>query len=686
MRRSLWKRLLGFAVVAAVAAPVSMVAGFHLASAATLQIHVSGNQLVDGAGTPVILHGADLSGTEFSCDQGGGPTDRGWSIYGGQPLDQLSTYQAMAAWNINVVRVPLNEDCWLNINGVNPAYAGANYQQAIETEVNLINQAGMVAIIDLHWTSPGPYAAVAQQPVPDADHSVAFWQSVATTFQYNPAVIYDLFNEPFLYSNYFTNPNQDAWQCWLDGCSLNQFISAGQIGPDGSTTGYTTTYTWNSAGTQTLINAIRATGASQPILVNGLDWANDDSGWLANLPVDPDGQLIAGAHDYPGESCDTTSCWDSQQAPISATYPFLVGETGDSTSVPVTFLPTFLPYATSHGWSYLAWTWNPWGYTDDVLVTDWSGTPNAGEGAYYQQYLLSLPPSPLTGESAPPIAAPDPPQSATPAPTATPTPTSTATPKPTATSTPKPTATPTPTATAKPTATPTPKPTATAKPTATPKPAATAKPTATPKSKHGSKPTPTPSPTATPTTAADPPPPASGSPLYTDNFASDTLGSVPTGWTVQGLYAGLIVTASGTSHGQVYTHDGWTATTSAGDSTWTNYMLSLDVQPSAWASEEDCVAVRYVDANDHYAFCFEGGGWVGFGKIDNGVVTSLAQVPLAYTNEWHTLSITASGSRFTVTLDGASILTVADSTFSHGAIGFDVNAPVSFAGVTVNAS
>jgi hypothetical protein len=219
-RRSVWKRLLGFAVVAAVAVPVSMVAGFHLASAATLQIHVSGNQLVDGAGSPVILHGADLSGTEFACDQGGGPTDRGWSIYGGQPLGQLSTYQAMAAWNINVVRVPLNEDCWLNINGVNPAYAGVAYQQAIETEVSLINQAGMVAILDLHWTSPGAYAAVAQQPLPDADHSVAFWQSVATTFKANPAVIYDLFNEPFLYSSYFTNPNQNAWQCWLDGCSL----------------------------------------------------------------------------------------------------------------------------------------------------------------------------------------------------------------------------------------------------------------------------------------------------------------------------------------------------------------------------------------------------------------------------------------------------------------------------------
>ncbi len=277
LRRSVWKRLVGTAVVGLAAVLLVQTAGVRL-TAAPLAIHVVGNHLVDGAGATIALHGADLSGTEFACDQGGGPTERGWSIYGGQPLDQLSTYQAMAAWDIDVVRVPLNEDCWLGINGVNPAYAGANYQEAIATEVSLINQAGMIAILDLHWTSPGAYAAVAQQPMADADHSIAFWQSVATYFAGDPATIFDLFNEPFFYGNYFTNPSQDPWQCWLDGCSLNQFISAGQIGPDGTTTGYTTTYTWNTAGMQTLIDAIRAAGATQPILVNGLDWANDDFG------------------------------------------------------------------------------------------------------------------------------------------------------------------------------------------------------------------------------------------------------------------------------------------------------------------------------------------------------------------------------------------------------------------------
>ena len=58
-----------------------------------------------------------------------------------------------------------------------------------------------------------------------------------------------------------------------------------------------------------MVNAIRATGATQPILLGGLSYANDLSGWLAHEPVDPEHQLAASFHNYYGESCDTTSCW-----------------------------------------------------------------------------------------------------------------------------------------------------------------------------------------------------------------------------------------------------------------------------------------------------------------------------------------------------------------------------------------
>ena len=67
----------------------------------------------------------------------------------------------MKMWKINVVRIPLNEDCWLGLNGANPS--GDPYQKAIISYVNLINQNKMYVIVDLHWNAPGSTKATGQQ-------------------------------------------------------------------------------------------------------------------------------------------------------------------------------------------------------------------------------------------------------------------------------------------------------------------------------------------------------------------------------------------------------------------------------------------------------------------------------------------------------------------------------------------
>ena len=339
---------------------------------AGLAIHVSGTHLVDASNAPVVLRGADVSGTEFACAQ-----NNGNDPYGGAPLGTASTFEAMRAWNINVIRLPLNEDCWLGINGVE--VGGAAYRSAIETEVSAAHAAGLFVIVDLHWTAPGSHRALAQNPAPDADHSPAFWTSVAATFASDPGLIFDLFNEPYDYWGTDTDP----WNGWLNGDVQKQYVTGGSP--------YTVTENWQTAGMQQLVTAVRATGAAQPILINGLDWGNDDSGWLTHAPSDPLGQIIAGAHIYPGESCDTAACWAGVFPAISARYPVLIGETGDSSPGPAMFLPAFLGYADTQGWSYLAWTWNPWQDPSYVLVADWTGTPTAGEGAAWKSHFLKFP-------------------------------------------------------------------------------------------------------------------------------------------------------------------------------------------------------------------------------------------------------------------------------------------------------
>jgi hypothetical protein len=44
--------------------------------------------------------------------------------------------------------------------------------------MNLLNSFGIVAIVELHWNASGITLADKQAPMPDADHSPAFWQSV----------------------------------------------------------------------------------------------------------------------------------------------------------------------------------------------------------------------------------------------------------------------------------------------------------------------------------------------------------------------------------------------------------------------------------------------------------------------------------------------------------------------------
>jgi hypothetical protein len=338
-----------------------------------LTVNDSKGQLLAG-GKPVILRGADASGTETACAQN-------WTTdpYGGQPFGSVATFQAMAAWGINVVRIPLNEDCWLGINGVE--VGGAVYQQGIATEVAAAHAAGLYAILDLHWSAPGTQRALSQNPAPDQDHSVVFWQQVAAAFRADRGVIFDLYNEPYDYWGV-----GDAWTGWLNGTTQTQYVTGGSP--------YTVTANWQTAGMQQLVNTVRAAGATQPILVNGLDWANDDSGWLAHVPADPARQLIAGAHIYPGESCATSSCWSGVFPAIRAAgYPILIGETGDAsttTSDPGQsnwLANNFFGYADSQGWSYLAWTWNVWSNADDVLITGWNGTPTSGEGTEWKTHL-----------------------------------------------------------------------------------------------------------------------------------------------------------------------------------------------------------------------------------------------------------------------------------------------------------
>src|SRR5262249_40527025 len=78
-------------------------------------LHVVGNHIENADGATVLLRGVNRLGTEYQCVHNVGLFDG--------PSTQASV-AAIASWKgVNAVRVPLNEACWLAINGVNPAYS-----------------------------------------------------------------------------------------------------------------------------------------------------------------------------------------------------------------------------------------------------------------------------------------------------------------------------------------------------------------------------------------------------------------------------------------------------------------------------------------------------------------------------------------------------------------------------------
>jgi len=333
-------------IAGALLALVAAVSAVTASGAAGTQsrLHVVGAHLVDAHGRTVTLRGVDRSGTEYACTQG-------WGIFDG-PASAASV-QAIASWDVNFVRVPLNEDCWLGINGVKHAYGGAAYRAAIVRYVELLHPYGIYVELSLIWAAPGKNRATYQPGSPDESHAPKVWASIARTFRHDPDVILAPWGETIV----------DA-RCFLHG------------GVCEATYGKRNT-PYRTAGMQQAVNVMRRAGFRGPIAIPGLDYANDLSRWLSHRPRDPLHQLVAEAHVYGNNTCATVACLDRTMAPVAKRVPLLFAETGetyDDSSCGSVNISRLIGWADAHGAGYAAWTWDTWG-TCGSLVRSYDGTP-----------------------------------------------------------------------------------------------------------------------------------------------------------------------------------------------------------------------------------------------------------------------------------------------------------------------
>jgi hypothetical protein len=370
---------------------VAITAAPAATGSSTLSVRVSGDHFIDANGNTLQMRGVNLSGLEFVAVQGWDASDP----WGGV----APNFTAIKTWKSNTVRIPLNEASWLGYTCVDGTGAsrdpdpGHNYQATVKAAVANATAAGLYVSLDLHWTAPGKFCPLAQNPMADTDNSLTFWTSIATTFKGYPNVMFELFNEPYLY--WLTSGEVD-WTVLMNGGTETEYVT-------GNGSAYTANYTWKVAGMQQMLNAVRATGATNVVLVAGTSWAQDLSLWAANKPSDPLNQVAAVWHAYPnsgtvGDPQAALPKWGSvaytwTASVLTAGYPVIATEFGDhdaAGTVGSPFVSNLLPWADAHGVSYTGWTWDPWADADNVLIKDASGTPTDGYGVYTKAHYLCV--------------------------------------------------------------------------------------------------------------------------------------------------------------------------------------------------------------------------------------------------------------------------------------------------------
>jgi endoglucanase len=300
-------------------------------------IGVKGNRLVDGKGDTVRLLGVNRPGLEYECVQGSGFFDG--------PTDPAAI-AVMKRWHINVVRVPLNESCWLGNESVDDGLSGGAYREAVRGFVERLEQAGLYVILDLQWSAPGENVATGIIPMP-SEHAPEFWREVATEYVDDRSVIFDLYNEP----------HDIDWACWASGCEVSDRYFG----------------TYRTVGMRELVEAVRSTGARQPIMLGGLEWARNLSAWLEYRPPDPAHALVASNHTYEEPdpcygACRDAVRWTAKKVPV------VTGEIGED-DCNHDYISNYMRWADRYGISYLGWAWYLKTECKPSLIENYEGKP-----------------------------------------------------------------------------------------------------------------------------------------------------------------------------------------------------------------------------------------------------------------------------------------------------------------------
>ena len=333
--------------------------------AAPVQLQVAGNQLLTVDHQPVRLRGVNCAGLEWSS--------------GGDGRMLKTVAVAVKEWHANLIRLPLSQDRWFG-KAPEQKDGGAGYRALVRQLVDFCSTNNTYILLDLHWSDAGEWGKnIGQHNLPD-QNSVAFWQDLAPVYRDNPAVLFDLYNEP----------THITWDQWFNGGPVTEIDQKTKA-----------KLTYESVGLPALFATIRSTGAKNVIVAGGTNWAYDVGGIRPDRQlVDPTGQgVVYAIHPYPhkfeGFGLETIAQWAARMEAFAQTFPIIVTEFGSIEKMwpfpadwnynDEKWNREMLRTLEAHRWNWTAWDFHP--TAAPCLISDWNYTATPEFGTWVRKAL-----------------------------------------------------------------------------------------------------------------------------------------------------------------------------------------------------------------------------------------------------------------------------------------------------------
>jgi endoglucanase len=295
----------------------------------------SANRIVRAdTGATVLLRGVNRSGLEYSE-----PDEQGF--LSAADISRAEIRTIVEEWGANIIRLPFNQDWVLRGRDGWPAEA---YRTALDRVIRWASSLGAYTLLDLQrLDSERIYGGVRNFVAPLPNHqSVELWNVLATRYQDEPAVLYDLFNEP-----HDRLPDDPYPLNREDGTSY----PAGKF--------RVTMEEWQPWARR-LVHAVHDVNPGALIFVGGTDWAYDLRGMPMEVP-----NLVYSTHVYPVKGDD----WRGAFGDLAASVPVFAGEWGGQ-DADIKWGCKLVDYFDTLNIGWTAWSW----HNDPFLVKKYTPT------------------------------------------------------------------------------------------------------------------------------------------------------------------------------------------------------------------------------------------------------------------------------------------------------------------------